>query len=157
MSKATVRPKARVEIAARAGREHVSYLKRHLANAFTLLKSPLTEVSFALVGDAKMADLHVQFMGIAGPTDVLTFELDRDPRGRVTAGEIVLCVPEAKRQAKLHGHTIREELLLYGVHGLLHLCGYDDRTDADHRKMHRKEDALLVAMGVGRLFKKEPA
>ncbi len=43
-------------------------------------------------------------------------------------------------------------MLLYAVHGLLHLCGYDDRTPAGFRRMHRKEDDLLARLGVGPVF-----
>jgi probable rRNA maturation factor len=72
----------------------------------------------------------------------------------VTSGEVVLCVDEAARQAAEQGHTVAEELLLYAVHGLLHLCGYDDRTPADFAVMHAREDEILTHIGVGRLFKK---
>ena len=91
-------------------------------------------------------------MGIAGPTDVLTFPLDLDVRGRPVAGEVVVCVSEARRRAKEHGVPLERELLLYALHGLLHLCGYDDRTDASFRAMHRTEDQILTRLGVGPVF-----
>ena len=50
-----------------------------------------------------MAELHERFMNIPGPTDVLTFELDHDGKGRVVAGEVVVCVPYAVKQAKERG------------------------------------------------------
>jgi probable rRNA maturation factor len=99
-----------------------------------------------------MSELHQQFMGIAGPTDVLTFPLDLDSRGRPTAGEVVVCLPEARRQSKLRNVPVERELLLYALHGLLHLCGYDDRTGADFRAMHRAEDHILTRLGVGPVF-----
>ncbi len=137
---------------ATTGREHVAYLRRHLRAAHALLAPSLAELSIALVGDKRMSNLHVQFLNVAGPTDVLTFPLEVDRRGRVTAGEIVVCVPEAKRRAAGHGVTVRQEVLLYAVHGLLHLCGYDDLTPAGFRRMHRKEDDLLARLGVGPVF-----
>jgi len=99
-----------------------------------------------------MSALHKQFMGISGPTDVLTFPLDVDAGGRPVAGEVVVCVPEARRRAKEHGVSLERELLLYALHGLLHLCGYDDRTDASFRAMHRTEDQILTRLGVGPVF-----
>ena len=138
--------------AAAAGQVHVAYLRRHVRAAHALLAPPLVELSVALVGEKRMADLHDRFMGIPGPTDVLTFPLDADRCGRVTAGEVVVCVPEAKRRAADHGVTVRQELLLYAVHGLLHLCGYDDLTPAGFRRMHRKEDQILAELGVGPVF-----
>ena len=146
-------PALTLTLTAATGREHVAYLRRHLRAAHTLLAPPLAELSLALVGDKRMADLHVRFMAIAGPTDVLTFPLDEDARGRVTAGEVVVCVPEAKRRAGEHAVTVRQELLLYALHGLLHLCGFDDRTDRDFRRMHRTEDDILARLGVGPVFR----
>lgn len=140
-------------LTARIGKAHVPFLRRSLLKAHPLLKSALVEMSVALVNDKTMSDLHVQFMDIQGPTDVLTFPLDFDPCGRVTSGEVVVCVPYAKRTAKQHGTDLKHELLLYALHGMLHLCGFDDRTDADFAKMHRKEDEILRRIGVGPVFK----
>ena len=104
-----------------------------------------------------MAALHEQFLGIPGPTDVLTFPLDEDGQGRVTAGEVVICVPEARRQAKRNGVGVERELLLYALHGMLHLCGYDDRTAAAFRTMHATEDRILTQLGVGPVFNHGPS
>jgi probable rRNA maturation factor len=134
------------------GRAFVPYLRRHLRAAHGILRPPLSQLSVALVGDRKMSDLHEQFMGIAGPTDVLTFPLDVDGRGRPVSGEVVICVPEARRRAKTEGVPVERELLLYALHGMLHLCGYDDRTDAAFKAMHRTEDHILTQLGVGPVF-----
>ncbi|MDB5297252.1 MAG: putative rRNA maturation factor [Phycisphaerales bacterium] len=139
-------------ITAAAGKPLVSYLRRHLTAAHAVLRPPLAELSVALVGDAAMAGLHERFMGIPGPTDVLTFPLDADARGRVTAGEVVVCVPEARRRSRAEGTTVEREVLLYALHGMLHLSGYDDLTPADYSRMHRAEDRVLTRIGVGAVF-----
>jgi probable rRNA maturation factor len=100
-----------------------------------------------------MAQLHQQFMNLPGPTDVLTFPLDEDEDGNVVAGEVVVCVPEARRRAREHGVAVERELLLYALHGMLHLCGYDDRTSRAFRTMHETEDRILTQLGVGPVFK----
>lgn len=143
-----------LEISAAAGKDLIPFLRKHLRAAHAVLKPPLVELSLALVGDKAMADLHQRFMGIAGPTDVLTFPLDEDVRGRVTAGEVVVCIPEARRRAEAEGTHVRHEALLYALHGILHLAGYDDLTPADYRKMHRTEDRILSAIGVGAVFER---
>jgi probable rRNA maturation factor len=135
-----------------ASQPDVPYLRRHLLAAHRLLHPPLCELSIALVGDKIMSDLHQQFLGIPGPTDVLTFPLETDRKRRPISGEVVICVPEARRRCRQIGGNLRQELLLYALHGLLHLCGYDDRTDQDYRKMHRKEDQILSLLGVGPVF-----
>lgn len=138
-----------------AYRSHKAYLHRHLQAAHALLSPPLKELSIALVGDRKMAALHQQFLGISDPTDVLTFPLELDARNRTIAGEIIICVPEARRQSRRYSVTLRQEVLLYALHGMLHLCGFDDRTESDFRKMHRKEDEILDQLGVGPVFRQD--
>ena len=59
---------------------------------------------------------------------------------------------EALRQAKREGHKPERELLLYALHGLLHLCGYNDKTPREFRRMHRAEDMILTQLGVGPVF-----
>ena len=135
-----------------------AFLRRHLASAHRILRRPaLSWLSVALIGDRKMALLHEQFLGIAGPTDVLTFPLEQDRRGRVSTGEVVICVPEARRQAKRNRTGLERELLLYALHGMLHLCGYDDRTATAFRTMHATEDRILTRLGVGPVFHQGPS
>lgn len=146
-----------LEITAKAGRRYVPFLRRGLMGAFDILKPPLRELSIALVGDSTMSDLHQRFLGISSSTDVLTFPLDCDARGRVRSGEIVVCVPYAMRQARMRGIEVGRELLLYALHGTLHLAGFDDKTASGFRRMHRKEDEILTALGLGPVFIPSPA
>jgi probable rRNA maturation factor len=96
-----------------------------------------------------MAKLHHRYLGINAPTDVLTFELDHDARGRVTSGEVIVCLPQARRQARV---GTGREVLLCALHGMLHLCGFDDKTDRQFAAMHRAEDRLLSRLGIGAVF-----
>jgi probable rRNA maturation factor len=139
-------------ITATVGKPHVAYVRRHLRRAHPLVARAPREMSLVIVNDARMSDLHEQFLRIPGPTDVLTFELDHEPGGRVTSGEVVVCLGEARRQARERKTSVERELLLYALHGLLHLSGFDDRTPADFTKMHHKEDQVLQAIGVGAVF-----
>jgi len=131
---------------------HVAYLDRALRRAHALLHPPLRELSLALVGDKRMADLHRRFLPLPGGGDVLSFELEHDRRGRVTAGEVIVCTSQAARQARRLHLPLRQELLLYALHGMLHLCSFDDRTTRGFAAMHRKEDQILAAIGVGHVF-----
>jgi probable rRNA maturation factor len=142
----------RLTVHASIGAAFVPYLRRQIRKAHELLDPPLNEFSIALVNYRRMSDLHVQFMNIPGPTDVLTFPLELRKDGKATAGEVILCVPEARRRAKEHGVTVQNELLLYALHGMLHLCGFDDRTARGFARMHRTEDDILQRLGVGPVF-----
>jgi probable rRNA maturation factor len=141
-----------ISITTPAGRRFAPFLQKHLPRAARLLRSPLRELSVVLVGDRRMARLHEKFLGQPGPTDVLTFPLDTDRQGHVTTGEIVVCTAEAARSAKRLGSATERELLLYALHGMLHLHGLDDRTEGGFRTMHRTEDAILKRLGLGPQF-----
>ena len=134
------------------------WLKRELVRAMKLLKIREAEWSITIVGDRAMADLHARTMDLPTTTDVLTFDLREEGAiGKTKEGcgvelETVLCRDEAARQAKERGHTVLSELLLYGIHSLLHVQGYDDLRAADAARMHRREDELLIALGVGPVY-----
>ncbi len=117
-----------------------------------MLRSPLKDLSLAIVPAKQMASLHRKFLGQSGPTDVLTFELDHDSRGRTIAGEIVICSTIAKTRFRRLSHPLAHELLLYAIHGLLHLCAFDDRTASTFAAMHAKEDEILTRIGIGPVF-----
>ena len=81
-----------------------------------------------------MAELHRRFIGIAGPTDVITFQ----------HGEIFLSAETAERQAADYRTSLHDELRLYLVHGLLHLAGYDDRRPAERKRMERLQEKIVA-------------
>jgi len=105
----------------------------------------------AVVGACRMATLNRRYLGHEGATDVLSFDLGPGPNGGACI-QIIVCSDVAIRQAKRRGHAAWRELLLYITHGLLHLTGYDDRTAAGARRMHRRENALLAAFGIGEIY-----
>jgi probable rRNA maturation factor len=117
-----------------------------------MLRSPLKDLSLAIVPAKQMSSLHKKFLGQSGSTDVLTFELDHDSRGRTIAGEIIICSTIAKTRARALAHPVSHELLLYAIHGLLHLCAFDDRTASTFAAMHAKEDEILTRIGIGPVF-----
>lgn len=108
-------------------------------------------ITLVLVADKEMAALHEQYKNVKGTTDVLTFDLCDDDSLSIE-GDLILCIDEAARQAKLRGHDTRTELLLYALHGLLHLLNYNDTTPRAYKKMHAKEDELLQRAGFGPIF-----
>ncbi len=93
----------------------------------------LPEIVVAIVSDAAIAKLHVDFMQIEGPTDVLTFE----------HGEIVVSAETARACAARYSHSIEHELALYTIHGLLHLNGFDDLAAAPAARMRRAQGRVL--------------
>jgi probable rRNA maturation factor len=97
----------------------------------------LREISVWLISDRRMSRLHREFLGQKGPTDVLTFQ----------HGEIFISVETAKRHARAFGNSLLGEVQLYMVHGVLHLHGFDDRTQPGARRMEKMQARILGECG----------
>jgi len=102
----------------------------------------LGEVEIAVVGLEEIASLNRRYLRHAGPTDVLSFDLSETGKAGICA-QLVVCGDVAKRQARLRGIPFHRELMLYVVHGLLHLMGYEDQSVRGAAKMHAREEELL--------------
>ena len=87
-----------------------------------------------------MGRVHADFLNDPAPTDVITFEGDA---ALGSAGEICVCADVARDYAALHGGRFSRELLLYLVHGYLHLAGYDDLQPAVKRRMRAAETRAM--------------
>jgi probable rRNA maturation factor len=100
------------------------------------------EISLAFVDNPTIHRLNQRYLQHDEPTDVLSFPLS-EPNAARLAGELVLGVEIALEQATARGHDVQTELSLYVIHGLLHLCGYDDHDDADRNAMRERERHYL--------------
>lgn len=103
-------------------------------------------VSVALVDDATIHELNHRFLNHDWPTDVLSFVLQED--GDTLEGEVVASVETAAATAPDYGWSAAEELLLYVVHGVLHLVGYRDNTRSAAEEMHAREASHLQRLGI---------
>ena len=123
------------------------------------------ELSLLFVGEDDIAILNEEFLGHAGPTDVLAFPIDGElvevddgagPHRRgpdrpppdpgdlpLLLGDVVVCPGVAARQADTHAGTVDDELALLVVHGLLHVLGHDHAEPAEHARMRAREMELL--------------
>ncbi|RMI32923.1 rRNA maturation RNase YbeY [Nocardia stercoris] len=115
---------------------------------------PAAELSMVLVDLDTMADLHMRWMDLPGPTDVMSFPMDElEPGGRPDGaepgpsmlGDIVLCPEFAAGQAEKAGHPLAYELALLTVHGVLHLLGYDHAEPEEEKEMFALQNQLLAA------------
>ena len=102
----------------------------------------LGQVNFVVIGDREMSRLHRTYSKIRGTTDVLTFDLS-DRSGRSVDGDVYICLDQARRQAREYRVPLYQEVARLAVHGVLHLAGYDDATDAERRQMKELEDRAL--------------
>lgn len=127
------------------------------------------EISVAVVDDAAIHAINRDFLDHDFPTDVISFLLEERaasqparrgaramsppadlPRGRgkTLSGEVVVSAETAQRRAVDFGWDGLDELVLYLVHGLLHLCGYDDLTRGEQKLMRRRETEVLATLGL---------
>jgi probable rRNA maturation factor len=109
---------------------------------------PDLTLSVVFVSDRALARLHERHLGDPSPTDVITFDLSDALEG--PSGEIYASSECARRTARERGVDPRRELVLYVVHGALHLCGFDDRARADRARMRVAETHVLDALGYAR-------
>ena len=118
---------------------------------------PAAELNVLFEDEESMARLHVEWMDLDGPTDVLSFPMDElrpapigeEPREGVL-GDIVVCPQVAARQAYTAGHAVAEEVLLLVTHGILHLLGYDHAEEDERREMFDLQRQLLLTFLAGR-------
>lgn len=96
-------------------------------------------ISCAVVTDVEIRTLNKRFLKHDHATDVITFPLEERP----LEAELVISADTARRQAREYRVPLREECARLAIHGMLHLCGYDDRTEVDRARMKRREDVLL--------------
>lgn len=111
---------------------------------------PETEVSVVFIDEDAMSALHVEWMDLEGPTDVMSFPMDELRPGTAGApgengilGDIVICPSVAEVQAQAGGHSTHDEILLLTTHGLLHLMGFDHMEPAEKEEMFGLQRQLL--------------
>ena len=93
----------------------------------------LEEIEVTIVSDETIARVHEQFMDIAGPTDVITFD----------HGEIIVSADTAIENAQRFDNTSDREVALYIIHGLLHLNGHEDGQEDARERMQKVQEKIL--------------
>jgi probable rRNA maturation factor len=141
-----IRGRRRPRVAVSSGCRGVRVPRKRIAKLVTLVARcegvRLAEVDVAVVPAVQIAAINRRYLRHAGSTDVLSFDLSEAP-GEGVSAQLVVCGDVAARQARLRGLPTSRELMLYVVHGLLHLMGYEDATARGAAKMHAREEELL--------------
>ncbi len=137
--------------------EEYDWLEERYTNlaktAFSLLSITVNyEIDVSLVDDETIHEINRDYRHVDRVTDVISFAFndDKDPKDAILdpsvprmLGEILICLPQAQRQAKEIGNTIQRELSFLFVHGLLHLLGYDHMKKEDEEIMFPLQDKIL--------------
>jgi probable rRNA maturation factor len=116
------------------------------------------EVGIVVTGQEMVQQLNRDYRGQDEPTDVLAFSTREEadgpsfifaPDGLLHLGEVIISYPQALKQAEEHGHTLKRELSILLIHGLLHLLGYEHEEKEPRSKMQAREKELLSLIGGG--------
>lgn len=108
-------------------------------------------IAIQFTSDAEIQRMHRDFMGSDSPTDIMTFPYDGSDEAfpgvidDVTGGDLVISVDRARENAESAGWPTGDELLFLVTHGVLHLLGWNDHTDAERDAMLTRQHELLQA------------
>ena len=105
---------------------------------------PDCDLAISIVDEARMSELHEEWMDLKGPTDVLSFPMDElipDSPDPGIVGDIVLCPQFALAQAK---NGLEAELHLLTIHGILHCLGYDHADPDEEKIMFELQESILA-------------
>ncbi len=103
------------------------------------------KLSIAFVDNEEIKRLNERFLGSNEVTDVIAFPLNN--KEDILSGEIVISVETAVEVANRKRSNVEGEIILYLVHGILHLLGYNDNNKKNAKIMHEKESEILAFLG----------
>lgn len=101
----------------------------------------LGEVTYVFCDDDYLHKLNVDFLKHDTLTDIISFD---NTLGKLICGEIYISIERVKENAVEYNTTFLDELHRVIIHGILHYCGYKDKSKEDSEIMRRKEDEALL-------------
>lgn len=115
------------------------------------LKMRRGELTIVFLNGRALRELNRHYRHRDFPTDVLSFSLtDAKPGSDNFLGEVYISLDAARENARAFRSRFERELVLYIVHGVLHLAGYDDTRPGDRARMRKKEEEILARLCKGR-------
>lgn len=99
------------------------------------------EVGYMFVNDDKILEVNREYLGHDYYTDVITFDYDEDD---VVSGDVVISLDTVASNAHLFNKTYEEELYRVIIHGILHLCGINDKGPGEREQMEAAENKALA-------------
>ena len=123
-------------------------LKAFLQKTAKAEKQSIDTINYIFCDDAYLLDINQQYLNHDTYTDIITFQLN--PKGEALLSDIYISVERVKDNATTHNTTFTKELHRVIFHGLLHLCGYKDKTKKDQEEMRKQEERCLNSYFVPR-------
>ena len=116
-------------------------LKGWLKDVITEEGKTTGDINYIFVNDQELLKMNQEYLNHDDFTDILTFPLGE--AGRVLTGDIYISLDRVKENAEGYHVNVSDELKRVMVHGILHLCGYKDKTRTQKKLMRQKEDYYL--------------
>jgi len=116
-------------------------LKKFIESIFKTEKRQLNSINFVFVSDKKLLEINKQYLKHDYYTDIISFEISNDPAGKIA--EIYISTDRIRDNAPRFKTTLLKELHRVIFHGILHICGYKDKTAPEQQIMTQKEDYYL--------------
>jgi rRNA maturation RNase YbeY len=121
---------------------HKTILKKWMISSAAEEGFKMKSLTFIFMDDKQLLNLNRRFLKHDEFTDILTFDL-KTQNQKVIDGEIYISIERVKENAAVYSTTFSEELHRVMIHGLLHLCGYRDKTASQKNEMRNREDYYL--------------
>ncbi|MDD5496789.1 MAG: rRNA maturation RNase YbeY [Candidatus Omnitrophica bacterium] len=120
-------------------------IKRVVAHIFRFLGNErlTVDLGFIFLSDRQITEYNKKYKGENRATDVLSFDLTDPGNPAALLGEVFISIDSAVKNSRIFRTIFQEEFVLYIIHGILHLTGYDDRTRGLSRKMESKQGEIL--------------
>ena len=128
-------------------RVRLAFLRQLVLRVLAAEGRAYQEIDLVLVDAETMRGYNRDYHSADESTDHLGFQYDA-PEGRVS-GDIFVCLDDVAEQAGGYGVTFRREVAKVVVHGVLHLCGWNDGSPARRKRMHAREEELLNGLEPG--------
>jgi probable rRNA maturation factor len=115
-------------------------IKLWIAKVLQLEKKQVGQINFLFTNDEEILKKNIQFLKHNTYTDIITFNYCKD---KIINGDIIISIDRVKENAEKFKSDFEEELKRVLIHGVLHLCGYNDKKTADTELMRKKENWAL--------------
>lgn len=115
-------------------------LREWISSATLKENKQIGNITFIFCDDEYLTDINIKYLNSNNLTDIITFNYNED---RIISGDIMMSIERIKENAKHYKKYFQDELLRVMIHGILHLCGYKDKTEKEEAIMREKEDYYL--------------
>ncbi|NTW23811.1 MAG: rRNA maturation RNase YbeY [Lentimicrobium sp.] len=119
---------------------NIRIIRSWLFNAIIAEEKSPGDISYIFCDDSHLLEMNIKYLKHDTLTDIITFDYTE---GSVVSGDIFISIERVKENAKLYSKSFTDELNRVMVHGVLHLCGYKDKSPKDEALMRKKEDEYL--------------